>query len=345
MPHLIADITGHGFGHVAQTAPVLNSLRDRFSSFKLTVRSPAVRAILDERLKGPFEHLDNPEDLGLFMRDPVTVDTEKTMAFYRAMQENWEGRVEREAERLVALKPDLLIANISPLSLAASKRAGVPSVAYGSLNWRDTLAAYCPDETAILQTMERGYRSASLVLQPRPCLPPSWADKPTTIGPVVEVGRDCRAALAAAVGAGPRDKIVFASMGGIKEGMPPPLPDMEGIVWLTAPAIDRLPLAHPDIMRSCDAVVCKTGYGTFTKAACNGTRLLYAARPDFPEAPYLESWIETHACAERMTLKQMQEGAFARLLTDLLDRPKRPLVAATGAQEGADILEEMLKYG
>jgi len=345
MPHLIADITGHGFGHVAQTAPVLNSLRDRFSSFKLTVRSPAVSAILEERLNGPFEHLDSPDDMGLFMFDPVTVDTERTAIFYRTLLENWEGRVERKAERLVVLKPDLLIANISPLSLAAAKRAGIPSVAYGSLNWRDTLAAYCPDEAAVLETMEQGYRSADLVLQPRPCLPPSWADKPTTIGPVVEVGRDCRAELVEATGAGPRDKIVFASMGGIRDGAPPPLPDMAGIVWLTAPAIDRLPMAHPDIMRSCDAVVCKTGYGAFTEAACNGTRILYAARPDFPEAPYLEAWIETHACAERMTLDQIKQGAFARPLQDLLDRPKRPPVAATGAEEGADTLEEMLKNG
>jgi len=342
MPHVVTDITGHGFGHVAQTAPVLNALRGRFSSFRLTLRSPAVPAILKERLSGSFEHLDSPDDLGLFMLDPVTVDIEKTREFYRALQANWEERIDSEAEKLTALKPDLLLANISPLSLAAAKQAGIPSVAYGSLNWLDTLAAYCPKEKEIMETLREGYQSADLILQPRPCLPPSWAEKPTTIGPVVEVGENKRAALEAAIGASAKDRIVFASMGGIKEGAPPPLPDMENVVWLTAPVLDELPLSHPDVVRSCDAIVCKTGYGTFTEAACNGTRILYAARPDFPEAPHLESWIETHACAERITLGELKEARFGAALSALLDRPKRPAVAAKGAEEGADILARML---
>jgi len=345
MPHLVADITGHGFGHVAQTAPVLNALRDRFSSMRLTVRTPAVPAILTERIRGPFHHIQSPDDLGLFMLDPVTVDVAKTASFYRELCRTWDDRVAAEAEKLAALRPDLLLANISPLSLAAAKRAGVPSVAYGSLNWLDTLAAYCPEETEVLQTLKAGYRSATHVLQPRPCLPPSWADKPKTVGPVVDVGMKRRDDLAAKLGAGLKDRIVFASLGGIKEGAPPPLPEMDNVVWLTAGTIDGLGMSHPDIVRSCDAVVCKTGYGTFTEAACNGARILYGARPDFPEAKYLEAWIEIHACAEAISLDALKSGNFARQLADLLDRPKRPPVAATEAEEAAAILAEMLEHG
>ena len=345
MPHLVADITGHGFGHVAQTAPVLNALRDRFSSMRLTVRTPAVPAILTERIRGPFHHIQSPDDLGLFMLDPVTVDVAKTASFYRELCRTWDDRVAAEAEKLAALRPDLLLANISPLSLAAAKRAGVPSVAYGSLNWLDTLAAYCPEETEVLQTLKAGYRSATHVLQPRPCLPPSWADKPKTVGPVVDVGMKRRDDLAAKLGAGLKDRIVFASLGGIKEGAPPPLPEMDNVVWLTAGTIDGLGMSHPDIVRSCDAVVCKTGYGTFTEAACNGARILYGARPDFPEAKYLEAWIEIHACAEAMSLDALKSGNFSRQLADLLDRPKRPPVAAMGAEEAAVLLAEILAYG
>jgi len=39
MPHLVVSISCHGFGHVAQTAPILNLLHERMPHLRLTVRS------------------------------------------------------------------------------------------------------------------------------------------------------------------------------------------------------------------------------------------------------------------------------------------------------------------
>jgi len=41
MRHLLVDISFHGFGHLSQTAPVLNALRRLIPDLRLTVRSAA----------------------------------------------------------------------------------------------------------------------------------------------------------------------------------------------------------------------------------------------------------------------------------------------------------------
>ena len=49
-----------------------------------------------------------------------------------------------------------------------------------------------------------------------------------------------------------------------------------------------------DLIRSCDVLLTKPGYGAFTEAACNGTSVLYVARDDWPEEPWLSRWLVAH---------------------------------------------------
>ena len=67
MTHLVLSISGHGFGHVAQTAPVLNALHQMMPQLRLTVRSAVPLAHLRSRIHVPFAHLPGEGDIGMAM--------------------------------------------------------------------------------------------------------------------------------------------------------------------------------------------------------------------------------------------------------------------------------------
>ena len=112
-----------------------------------------------------------------------------------------------------------------------------------------------------------------------------WVPSPHSEGPVAQNGQDRRAHRQATR---PADHYVLATMGGIP-GMHTqvPLPEVDGVMWVVPPdwestrtdilSRNELDIAFIDLMRSCDALVTKAGYGSVTESAVNGTRILYDA--------------------------------------------------------------------
>src|SRR4051812_42090118 len=119
MKHLFLDISSHGFGHLAQTAPVLNALMAS-RTLQLTVRSGLEQAHLARRIHHPFAHIHAASDFGFVMHDALSVDLETSAERYRVAYAAWPQRVADEAALLKQLAPDLVLSNVSPLPLAGA---------------------------------------------------------------------------------------------------------------------------------------------------------------------------------------------------------------------------------
>jgi hypothetical protein len=76
--HLFVDISAHGFGHLAQAAPVLNALSKRLPELRLTIRSGLPTDKLQARVTADFTHLQERSDFGYVMHDAVSLDLEAT---------------------------------------------------------------------------------------------------------------------------------------------------------------------------------------------------------------------------------------------------------------------------
>ncbi len=150
-PHLVVSISGHGFGHVAQTAPILNLLHERMPQLRLTVRSAVPLAHLRSRIHAPFEHLQSEGDIGMVMSSALDVCVADSRAAYRQFHADWDARVADEARLLRKLGADMVLSNVGYLPLAGAQRAGIPNAALCSLNWADIYRHYCnsvrPDGT------------------------------------------------------------------------------------------------------------------------------------------------------------------------------------------------------
>jgi UDP:flavonoid glycosyltransferase YjiC (YdhE family) len=327
MPHLVVSISGHGFGHVAQTAPVLNRLYERMPQLRLTVRSVVPLAHLRSRIHAPFDHLVSEGDIGMVMSSAIDVLVDESRATYRRFHANWNKLVEDEVRLLRALGADLVLSNVGYLPLAGAQHAGIASAALCSLNWADIYRHYCGNDEIAAQ-MTDAYAKADAFLRIEPGM--AMADVPNLIPipPIAFAGKNRRDELNHRLNLSNAEKLVLVSLGGIASRLPMEnWPRIDGMRWLVQPdwrvshpdaiTIESLPLNFSDLLASSDALLCKPGYGSFVEAACSGIPVLYVSRPDWPESPCLGAWLRQYGLCREITREQMENGRFANDLAGL----------------------------
>ncbi|OZG74218.1 hypothetical protein BTA51_04150 [Hahella sp. CCB-MM4] len=275
-----------------------------------------------------FTHVEQAADLGLLMHDAVTVDAVKTYQAYRNQLDNWETVVGETIETLRLAQPDLILTNNSYLLSDAAHALGIPCLHFCSLNWAALFQHYCHQldhEDEISRHLITCYNKARNFLRVTPGLPMAELNNVKAVGPIGRTGH--RLPLSQLTGRSPGTKFVLVSMGGIPYDIPyTDWPAQEGVCWLiTTPeppehpgfiSLEQLGLEFIDVVASCDAIITKPGYGTFVEAALHAKPVLYLSRKDWPEEPYLVSFLESYGLCREISPEQLARGNF---LTDVLE--------------------------
>lgn len=341
--HLFADISSHGFGHLAISAPVLNALAERLPGLRLTIRSGLAPAQLRQRIRPDFAQISAASDFGYVMRDATQINRSLSATAYRAAHAGWQRRVVGEANDLSRLAPDLVLSNVSYLPLAGAALAGIPSISLCSLNWADLFAHFFGQErwaAPIHAEMLAAYRSARAFLRITPGMPMTALDNLEPVGPIAALGRPHDLGLG-------NERAVLVGMGGIAHHLPVDhWPRLPGIRWLVsaeqpcrhpdAIAFESFGLNFTDLLCSADAIVTKPGYGTFTEAACNGTPVLYQRRLNWPEQDCLIDWLAGHGRCAEISAEQLASGQLLEALTALWQQPVPERPEPTGSLEAAE---------
>ncbi|MGH8573220.1 MAG: hypothetical protein ACREX8_11695 [Gammaproteobacteria bacterium] len=353
---LYVAISYHGFGHIAQTGPVVNALRSRIPGLRLIIRCGAPLGVLQGHFRGSFEHIAEPVDDAMHMANSLDVLAPASYTAYLETHRHWGVRVGREARRLRELRPALCLANIPYLPLAAAAEAGIPALALCSLHWGEVFYHYCrgrPEAEAIRRDISAAYASAGVFLNPEPSMPMPGLSNCRAVGPIARIGRRRKGEIAARLGIDPGDKLVLLFLGGI----PTPVGYTEwriprGVVLLVSGTdIDGGDTVHPieaagvsyiDALASADALITKPGYGSFVEAACNGIPVLYTRRRDWPEEPYAVRWLARHARCRELDRADLERGRIADALDALWAQREPPVVSPTGIDEAATIIASYL---
>lgn len=353
--HLLACISHHGRGHLAQTAPVLNALLALWPGLKLTVRSALPHSVLAGRIRGPFTYLPEAADCGFLMRDALRVDLEASLDAYRAFHAEWQARVTREAGLLRAARIDGVLSNVAYLPLAAARAAGLRSAALCSLNWLDIFRHYlgdAPDGAAITEQMAEAYQSASIFFRPAPSMPMADLANTCAVPPIAEPGAERREELRRRLHLPAACRLVLVGMGGIayrlRGGQWCQGSDLAWLVpddWDTDGrrvfGFSQAKMPFGDLLASCDALVTKPGYGSFVEAALAGVPVLYLPRRDWPETPFLVDWLHRNACALEIEEAVWLAGGIEVALGRLWAQPRRQPIRLTGAQVVVRRLREL----
>lgn len=352
---VVFDVSGHGFGHLAQVTPVIRDLAQD-ANLRVVVRSALPPDVISNFVSGIIETASAPPDVTMAMRGPSTVDIAATAAHYRNLHADWKGHVARAAETLSALKPTLLVADIPYLSLAAAQRLGIPNIALCSLNWLDIYRAYCgsePEAPAIMRTMEDAYRGADVFLQPAPHMPMANLPNRRGIGPIGRIGHSRRNEIATMFDIAPDKRLVLTTLGGIAPDTPLPSPPMAEVHWLAGndqadkrgdvSDPNQLGMSFIDVLASCDAVVTKLGYGTLVDAACNGVGIVSAPRADWPENSGLMRWAVRNTNFAEAENGLGDPAGVADAVAAVLRAPRKAPVAPSGIAEAVACIRRLLQ--
>jgi hypothetical protein len=353
MPHLVVSISGHGFGHVAQTAPVLNRLHERLPQLRLTVRSAVPPAHLRSRIHAPFEHLQSRGDIGMAMSSALDVRVEESRTAYRIFHADWEARIDEEARLLRGLGADMVLSNVGYLPLAGAQRAGIPNAALCSLNWADIYRHYCGDD-AIAAQIHRCYANADAFLRTTPGMAMENLHNLVPVAPTAAVGNNRRDELNQHLKLAREAKLVLVSLGGIAGRLPiERWPRIGGVRWLVqqswqvehpdAIALESLPMSFGDLLASSDALLCKPGYGSFVEAACSGIPVLYVRRPDWPESSCLVEWLQRYGLCREISREALERGDFAGLMEKICHAPHPEPLIPEGAEQVAGWIAERIQ--
>jgi hypothetical protein len=323
---------------------------------RLTLRTDLPDEVLKTRIRGDYNLQPGSDDFGLVMFDAVRVDSKASFHRYSELHANWEQRVDKCAKELEITGANLVLADVPYLTLAAANRIRIPAVAICSLNWFDIARNYLPNnQTArnILEAMVEAYQSADVFLQPEPAMPMNWLRNRRAIGPVASPGRRQREVLQKVAGIQADEHVLLIAMG----GMPVDL-DIEA--WQPRQSLHLVvppgwPIKHKrihyytdlglnfqDMLASSDLVFTKSGYGTFVEAAAAGLPVFHLRRPDWPEAPYLESWLDRKVNQKGINAETFNLSAAIEACEQLLSAGKRPGTKMNGVAQANDLIYEIL---
>lgn len=352
MPHLVVSITGHGFGHVAQTAPILNRLQELMPELRITLRSTVPLAHLRSRIHAPFELLRSEGDIGMAMSSALDVCVEESRAAYRAFHADWEARVADEARLLHELGADLVFSNVGYLPLAGAQRAGIPNAAMCSLNWFDIYRHYCGEDEIAAQICGC-YANADAFLHTTPGMAMDYLPNLMPVAPIAAVDGNRREELNRRLRLSHEERLVLVSMGGIASRLPVERwPRIAGVRWLVqsswqvahpdAVEIESLQMSFGELLASCDGLLCKPGYGSFVEAAYSGVPVLYVDRNDWPEAPALVEWLKRYGHCREITREALERGDIAGELASLWNLPRLAQSRPEGIEQAAGWLMQAL---
>ncbi|WP_462320550.1 hypothetical protein [Halochromatium sp.] len=358
MPHLFVAVTAHGYGHLAQVAPVVSELKRRLPDLEVSLQGNIAPAFAKARLPEGYRHIQSAADVPLPMDGPLTTRWADGLADYLAFDLDYAAQQTQQRQLFEQLRPDLVLADIPWLPLDVARSMGIPCAGLCSLSWYDILVESPVGHqlpAALAQRMQRAYTGAELFLRPAPSMPMRWLPNGRDIGPIAQPRRRDPQRLRERVARPASERLVLMQFGGtgrLSLGGAPRL--MDGVHLLSPDADadrgrDDLALIAAEgnsvleALASCDALITKPGYGTFAEAACCGIPVLSVERKDWPESRYLVDWLADQVPMREISASDLAAGEIRESLAAVLAEGIVDPVAPTGVAEAADLLIDVLR--
>lgn len=352
MAHLFVAVTAHGYGHLAQVAPIIHALRAHLPDLRITLQGDLDPAILACRLPAAVFHIAQPADVALPMDGPLRVRWELGLQRYLEFDAAYADHLQRQMALLADAQPDLLLADIPWLPLDAAHRLGIPAVGLCSLNWLDILlqspvGARVP--AGFAARLRAIYANAERFIRPAPSMPMPWLANALDVGPIAELRPRAAEQLRARLGLAPDQRLILMQFGGTGTLTIDPRPlERARLHLLTAdpaipvgPAVSRVGtagLGMLDVLASCDALITKPGYGSFAEAACHGIPVLHVPRDDWPESPPLVEWLKAQVPTGMIAVEDLTQGKIIAPLAALLAQPRPRGIPPSGIGQTFDCL-------
>ncbi len=320
---IVCYISGHGFGHLAQMAPVLNLIHHIRPDCQFFIRCALPKQEIQSRLKFHFELDFTPVDVGVVQKNAVEEDRQSSIEQMQIWIDQMDWQVEQEIELLRPFNPSLIISNISPLAFPVAKALGIAGIGLATLDWHTIYAHWLDPDDAMLKKLAEAYCQCDLLLTPPMAMDMQVFPKQHEIALISSQAVEIQSAIASntpskralilfgGCGSPPYDLHALANMPDWLFLIPDAPEDAPNNVQSVQFDANHRPI---DMMPFIDVVLCKPGYGVLSECWSTTTPIAWVERPDFPEFPMLKTWLNESFPACGMTRSDFQQGRWQHAL-------------------------------
>jgi len=352
--HLAVYISGHGFGHLAQVAPVLRRIHLIQPECKFFIRCALPEQEIRSQLRMDFELEQKPVDVGVIQHHAVQEDRLSSIQHIRCWMEHFDDYIAEETAWLERVQATQVLSDISPLAFPAAQALHIPSIGLATLDWHTIYSHWLDDDDPVLHGLANAYRACDLLLTPlmamdmpvfssQQSIPLIVTQAANKTNPFHDDPRKKALILFGGCGNPPYDLHALTNMSDWLFLTP----DIDSVQTSSMPeSPDNIQALHfdthlrpIDAMQWVDVVVCKPGYGVLSECWATQTPIAWLERPDFPEFPMLKRWLEAAFPAAGMNRADFQRGDWQLTLERALQHPNRfPAGPHQGAAVAADII-------
>ncbi|MFQ5345796.1 MAG: hypothetical protein ACE5DZ_07550 [Mariprofundus sp.] len=340
-------ISGHGFGHLAQVAPVLNRIHAIQPDCRFLIRCSLPQTEIRARLNFNFDIEQSEVDIGVVQKNAVEEDQGASVVRMKQWVGQMDELIRQEVELLRRFGPSLVLSNISPLAFPAARALAVPGIGLATLDWHTIYSHWMPAGDPVIRSLAGAYGACDLLLRP-----PMAMHMPVfTAQQHIALIAARPVEMANPVADNPQKKALVLFGGcGSPPYEPQALAAMDDWLFFIPGRGDDFPknvtnidfgsnIRPVDLMPFVDVVVCKPGYGLLSECWRTGTPIAWVERPDFPEFPMLKEWLDTSMPAAGMSRSDFRQGRWQPALEKAVHHPNCfPANSGDGADEAADVI-------
>jgi hypothetical protein len=321
------------------------------------VRTAAPSWLFDE-LPFSIDYNNRALDAGVIQQDSLHMDLQATFRACHSLQQNFSWIIEQEVSFINQAHARLIISDIPPLAFEISARTALPSIAITNFSWNWIYRSYLdqfPSFLPLIEQMESCYRKASLCLTLPFSADLSVFPKRLSIPLIARLSRLDKSEARALYDLPATKKIALLSFGGLGLKRLPPIelnaPDYFFVTTAKEPlrkdnllVLPEAQLHYEDLVRACDVVVTKPGYGIVADIIAHRVPVLYTSRGPFPEYPHLVATLKSWATEEFIPQGELLAGNLLPHLDRLLAKqPNWPTVPLNGAEVAAQKIAQLLE--
>lgn len=354
-PSIACFVTSHGFGHAARTSAVLLALRQRQPEIQIELFTETPAWFFKQTLGDSINYHPLVNDVGIVQSSPLDENLSATVTRLEQFLPFNPQQLQTLADELNALNCQFTLCDISPLGLAVSNLANIPSVLLENFTWDWIYNGYLCSEprfAPFAQSLKTIYASSKYHIQTQPlCSPAEKAD--IIANPISRPPQNNRQITRSKLRIPIDAPAILVTMGGIPPDMVflPELQKHKDIYFIIPGASetytwqDNLILVphhsdhyHPDLVNAMDAVLGKAGYSTIAETFYAGIPFAFISRLNFREAPALTEFILAKMPGFEIPENEFSTMKWGQRIPELLTIPKIPHNQPNGADQVADFL-------
>ena len=360
-PRIAYFISSHGFGHAARSAAIITALLDQNPSIEIDIYSETPEWFFIESSAGYANYFKMQTDIGVTQRSPMEMDIPDTLNRVTMFLDSLPAASEQLARTLLERNYTGIIADISPLGIAAAKKAGIPCILFENFTWDWIYQPFTngyPNFHGVIRQLKSIFEQADFHAQFIPaCQPDATAN--LTIPPCSRKTKQTAAATRQKLGIKQNEKLGLISMGGIPDSFA-----LNQIGELPNPAI-RLAFVgsftqfenrgsticiphqsdfyHPDLVEAADFVIGKAGYSTMAEIYNAAKPFGYLLRPDFRESTILGEFLSSLPYTTAVSQADFDCLNLSKPIEFLLSDVNFPRPALNGSKIAADFVIDCFK--